>query len=73
MNQIGNNVAQFPPLILYRHACGWGVQLDFRIFLYCMARQHQAQKASNQRHGQPTSTDILERVSQNKRRYRRDV
>ena len=33
-------------------------KLNFRFFLYCTARQHPAQKASTQRHGQPAPTDI---------------
>ena len=30
----------------------------FRFFLYCTARQHPAQNASTQRHGQPAPMDI---------------
>ena len=37
-----------------------GYKLDFRFFLYCSARQHPAQNASTQRHGQPAPTDIWE-------------
>ena len=33
-------------------------KLNFRFFPYCTARQHPAQKASTQRHGQPAPTDI---------------
>ena len=35
-------------------------KLDFSFFLYCTARQHPAQNASIQRHGQPAPTDIWE-------------
>ena len=34
--------------------------LTFVFSLYCMARQHPAQKASTQKHGQPAPTDIWE-------------
>ena len=37
-------------------------------FSYCTERLYQAQKTSNQRNGQPASTDILERgISEKKR------
>ena len=50
---------------------GGDANQTFVFFLYFTACQHSAQKASNQRHGQPASTDICERVSQSKQRFRR--